>query len=210
MSEVQLLPDLFSVPPISGHNQVVDPHANAPAANQFPGEIFNVETGLSDRIQECRASAGSASSSASLPCTTPSAPREHQHQVSYHVCLPRVCALRRQLVFRSSLRLIRSTASSPHPPRSAPFCAMMCQTRILLRPRGTGSCHRRCRLPKQNHRQHQRRLRLPRGFLHQGVDQSAEQIRPHTRLQARVGKPKVYTDGTVCYGYLAVVDEPGV
>jgi hypothetical protein len=167
MSEVQLLPDLFSVPPISGHNQVVDPHANAPAANQFPGEIFNVETGLSDRIQECRASAGSASSSASLPCTTPSAPREHQHQVSYHVCLPRVCALRRQLVFRSSLRLIRSTASSPHPPRSAPFCAMMCQTRILLRPRGTGSCHRRCRLPKQNHRQHQRRLRLPRGFLHQ-------------------------------------------
>jgi hypothetical protein len=86
MSEVQLLPDLFSVPPISGHNQVVDPHANAPAANQFPGENFDVETGLSDRIQECRASAGSASSSASLPCTTPSAPDTQHPPRSAPVC----------------------------------------------------------------------------------------------------------------------------
>jgi hypothetical protein len=178
MSEVQLLPDLFSVPPISGHNKVVDPHANVPAANRFPGEIFDVETGLIDKIMECPASAGPHRPRNRCRAQLLLRPREHQlrchawlllHRVSYHVRLPRACVLRRQLAFRSSLRLIRSTASSPLPPRSAPFCAMMCQTRILLRPRGTGSCHRRCRLPKQNHRQHQRRLRLPRGFLHQAL-----------------------------------------
>jgi hypothetical protein len=35
-----------------------------------------------------------------------------------------------------------------------------------------------------------------------------EQTRPHTRLQAGVRKPKVYTDGIVRYGCLAALDEP--
>lgn len=31
---------------------------------------------------------------------------------------------------------------------------------------------------------------------------------PHTRFQAGARKPKVYNDGTVCYGYLASTSEP--
>jgi hypothetical protein len=31
---------------------------------------------------------------------------------------------------------------------------------------------------------------------------------PHTRLQGGIRKPKIYTDGTICYGCLAVTSEP--
>jgi hypothetical protein len=37
----------------------------------------------------------------------------------------------------------------------------------------------------------------------------AVSTRPHTRIQGGVRKPKVYTDGTIHYGCLAIVDEPG-
>jgi hypothetical protein len=37
---------------------------------------------------------------------------------------------------------------------------------------------------------------------------SPEPARPRTRAQAGIRKPKVYTDGTVRYGCLAVTQEP--
>jgi hypothetical protein len=49
---------------------------------------------------------------------------------------------------------------------------------------------------------------LSGGFYTPSSDPSEFQQRPKTRLQAGIRKPKVYKDGTICYGCLAYSDEP--
>jgi hypothetical protein len=143
-----------------------------------------------------------------VPCTTPSVP-QGASTPGLVPCTSPTCVRATTL----ACVLLPSALDTQHclEPSSTSFCSSLCHD-VPGQDSATAQGDRIMSSPVMTAKAESSSVSAPaqtsQRFSTPSVDPSLEQIRPHTRLQAGVCKPKVYTHGTVRYGCLAVVDEP--